>query len=154
MLHFYDMNYFYYVCATYPIYIAIVYAVVYVVMMHEKVHHVRHMVTIIGGAIVAYFMAVFLKGIIMHPRPDLTQALFIPNDIYSFPSGHATFMFTLAYSMYTLDKRGSWVLFFLACVTGIARVISGVHYWYDIVGGIVLAYLITHVVVYSVKKFS
>ena len=146
------MNYIVYLGATYPIFIAIIYALLCVIIKHEKVHHIRNTLTVIGGAIIAYGVAIFLKGLFKHPRPDLTQALFVPNDIYSFPSGHATFMFTLVFIMYAYDKRAYIVLLFLAVITSISRVLAGVHYWYDIIGGIILAFIIAQAVLYSTTK--
>jgi undecaprenyl-diphosphatase len=56
----------------------------------------------------------------------------------SFPSSHATFMFTLAAAMaYRRKKWGYW-FFAVAGATGIARAYSLLHYPTDIVFGAVL----------------
>lgn len=143
-----------YFFAVYPIFIATAYAFAHVIVKHERKNHIRHIAIIFGGAIAAWGIATFLKEVIAHPRPDLTHALFKPGDIYSFPSGHATFMFTLAFSMYSFDKRAFSILLVLAILTGIARVLSGVHYWYDIVAGAVLAWVVARVVMYIVQLIS
>lgn len=143
-----------YYLAVYPIYLAVAYAVLHVIFRHERKNHIRHILIILGGAITAWCVATFLKEIIAHPRPDLTNALFIPSDQYSFPSGHSTFMFMLAFSMYSFDKKAFAFLAFLAIVTGVARVLSGVHYWYDIIAGAVLAWFVARVVIYSVWAIS
>ncbi len=53
----------------------------------------------------------------------------------SFPSSHATLMFTLAASMWQVRKKwGYWFLAF-AALTGMARVYSLVHYPSDVVCG-------------------
>jgi membrane-associated phospholipid phosphatase len=40
--------------------------------------------------------------------------------------------------MYGFDKRAGTFLLALAVITGIARVLAGVHFWYDIFGGMIL----------------
>lgn len=122
--------------AAYPIYIASLYAVIHVLLRHEKRHHVTHIASVFLSGLIAFFISRTLKVFIDHPRPDLLHALFVPEDVYSFPSGHATYMFALAFALYGFDKKGGVVLFVLAAVTGLARVLAGVHYWYDIVGGL------------------
>ena len=56
--------------------------------------------------------------------------------------------------MYSFDKKAFTFLVVLAVLTGIARVLSGVHYWYDIVAGAVLAWVVARVVIYIVWAIS
>lgn len=139
--------------AEYLIFIASAYSIFHVITKHERKHHVRHIVIILGAALCAWVVAHFLKDIIRHPRPDLANPLVPENDPYSFPSGHTTFMFTLAFAMLSFDKRPARILFALAVVTGVCRVIVGVHFWYDIVGGVIVAYFVAKSVVYLAKDF-
>lgn len=141
-------------CAVVLIYVAIIFACVRVLRRHEKKHHLRHIVMLIGTAFGAWIAADFFKQLIAYPRPDLTDALFLPLNIYSYglPSGHAAFMFALAATMYAFDKRAGHVLLVLAIVTGISRVLAGVHFWYDIVGGAILGYTVSAIVVYVCKR--
>lgn len=147
------MNQIIYFLSAIPIYLSIFYALFHVITKHERKYHIGHVFIIGGSAILAWILTFVLKDVIAHPRPDLTKALFIPNDVYSFPSGHATFMFALAFSMYRFDKRAGVILFVLAVVTGIARVFAGVHFWYDIVGGIIVAYIVSSITLSFVKYF-
>ena len=68
----------------------------------------------------------------------------------SLPSGHATFMFTLAAAMWQLKRKWGYCFFGLAAVTGIARVYSLVHYPTDILAGA----LIGIATVYLVKRIT
>lgn len=147
------MNHLAIFCAEYLIFIAALYSVIHVVTKHERKHHLRHIVIIIGGALLAWVVAHVLKDLIHHPRPNLSNPLVPENDPYSFPSGHTTFMFTLAFAMCTFDKKTAVILFVLATLTGISRVIVGVHYWYDIIGGVVIAYIIAKLVTTAAKRF-
>ncbi len=147
------MNQIIYFCATYLIYIASAYAFLHVILKHEQRHHIKHIAIIFGSGIMAWIIGHFLKNVIAHQRPDMANALLIPNDIYSFPAGHATFMFALAFSLYTFDKRAGTIIFILGIISGVSRVLAGVHYWYDIVGGFILGGLIAYIVVVSTKSF-
>ena len=140
-------------CAEALIFIAVAYAMLHVYFKHEKRHHIRHIAMVLGAAVLSWAASHFLKNIIAHPRPDLTFALIDPNDPYSFPSGHASFMFALAFTMYAIDRRAAWILLVLATITGISRVLVGVHYWYDIVGGAVLGLIVAVVVTALGKRF-
>jgi undecaprenyl-diphosphatase len=138
--------------AEYLLYIAFVYAVVHIYFLHEKKHHIRHLITVVGTPVFAWLIAHTVKNIIARPRPDPGLALIVPDSLYSFPSGHATLMFALAATMYAYDRRAGWVLAALATITGIARVLAGVHYWYDIAAGAALGYAVSLVVVIILKR--
>ena len=147
------MNEAIYLLAAVPIFISSIYGLYHVIRKHERKNHVRHIMVIALSATVAWVISVVLKEQIAHPRPDLTKALFYPNDPYSFPSGHATFMFGLTFAMYSFDKHAGRILFILALITGIARVLAGVHFWYDIHGCFVLGAVVASIVVTVSRNF-
>lgn len=140
------------ICAKYLIFVSILYTLFFVIKTYGREKSVRYIVVIFGGAVTAWVVAHFLKGIVAHERPDAVYALLVPDDRYSFPSGHATFMFALASVVHFFNSRQAKVLFVLAFITGIARVLAGVHYWYDIVGGAVLGSLVASFIYMSSKK--
>lgn len=146
------MDFFIIFLAEYFLYIAFVYAVLHIYFLHEKKFNIRYLATIIGIPVFAWFVGRFIKNVVEHPRPDLATALIVPDSLYSFPSGHATLMFALAATMYAYDKKAGLILFVLAVATGIARVLAGVHYWYDIVGGAVLGYVVSLIVITVLKR--
>ena|SRR3989344_7065978 len=78
------------------------------------------------------------------PRPFLvlqTHQLMAEN-AYSFPSGHATFFFALAAAVYFYNKRWGLWLFAGSVLMGLARVVAGVHYPSDILGGMLIGIII------------
>lgn len=141
-------------CAVILIYVASTVAIYRVLKRHEKKHHIRHIVMLIGTSVGAWAAAHFFKNLINYPRPDLSKALFLPLDAGSqgLPSGHAAFMFALAATMYSFDKKAGYALYALAIITGIARVLAGVHFWYDILGGAILGYAVSQCVIYLSKR--
>ena len=139
-------------CATYLIYVSIAAAAFHIFFKHEKKHHLRHIVIIFGSAVFAWLIAHVLKGQIAHERPNLVNALIVPDDRYSFPSGHATFMFALTFAMLGFDKKIATFIGVLAVFTGIARVLAGVHFWYDILGGFVLGAGVASIIVAISKQ--
>lgn len=79
----------------------------------------------------------------VRPRPFQVfnlEPLIIDNHP-AFPSGHAAMYFALAFSIFSFNKKlGYWFLFF-AFLNSLARIIAGVHWVSDIVGGASLAAL-------------
>ena len=61
---------------------------------------------------------------------------------YSFPSGHATFFMALAVSIFFSHKKMGYVFMFFALFIGIARIIAGVHFPIDILGGFIIGALV------------
>lgn len=59
----------------------------------------------------------------------------------SFPSGHMTFYFVLALSIFLLNKKWGWFFIVSVILMGLARIFVGVHWPLDIIGGILIALL-------------
>ncbi len=79
-----------------------------------------------------------------HPRPFMipTGILLIAHAAESsFPSDHATIMFSISLMLLTFkDLRRSGVIFFiLAFISGLARVYSGLHFPLDMAGSLFVA---------------
>ena len=140
-------------CAAYLIYIACIYVFLRIVLLHKKEDRITNLLAVFASAVASWTLGHFLKDLFAHARPDLTVALIVPIDPYSFPSGHSSFMFALAFAMYLLDKHAGKIILVLATAVGIARVLAGVHYWYDIVGGMALGAFVAYVIVRVIKNF-
>lgn len=93
------------------------------------------------------FQALFvfaLKGIIRRRRPDGEWGGIYRNiDPHSFPSGHATRAIMLAVLAAGLGPPWfGWVMAFWAPLVCVSRVLTGVHYLSDILGGMLLGLLL------------
>ncbi len=104
------------------------------------------------SAVIARFGITELIRFFYHrPRPFLIYTgihnLIFENE-WSFPSGHTTFFFAFSMAIYLYNKRwGTW--FFIASfVISISRVIAGIHYPSDILGGALIG-IFVGCVVYS-----
>ncbi len=59
----------------------------------------------------------------------------------SFPSGHAAFLFALSTAVFFFNKKLGIVFLIASFFIGLARVFIGVHYPFDILGGMVVGVL-------------
>jgi undecaprenyl-diphosphatase len=109
----------------------------------------REIFTALISAGLGWFMAEVIKNAVQSPRPfeaiDGINNLF-PEVGYAFPSQHATFFTALAFAIYLQHKKAGYFFLFLALAIGVARVVAGVHYPIDILGGIVLGILVAYIV--------
>ncbi|RKP58128.1 undecaprenyl-diphosphatase [Cohnella endophytica] len=96
--------------------------------------------------VVALLVAsLIISPMVNHPRPFVdhqVHQLIAHAPDASFPSDHATFAFSLAFSILFAKRKTGVALLALAVITGIARVFVGVHYPADIGGAILLSFII------------
>ncbi|MEI8174609.1 MAG: phosphatase PAP2 family protein [bacterium] len=102
---------------------------------------------------VAYLLATILKLIFHTSRPFLAlpdvHALFSETG-FAFPSGHAAFFSALGIALFFTHKKAGYVFISFALLIGLARIIAGVHFPIDILGGFILGTLVA----YFVNKIS
>jgi undecaprenyl-diphosphatase len=129
-------------CAVYLPYVVILFAVVFMLFHHRSF---RELSRVLFSGIFAWILSKLLKLLIHTPRPfdalSNVRSLF-PENGYSFPSGHASFFFALAFAIFFFHKRVGWVFLSAALVIGLARIAGGVHFPIDILGGAVLGYAV------------
>lgn len=79
-----------------------------------------------------------IRIIVPNPRPNAAlhiEAL-LNETSSSFPSAHAATFFVLAMTLWFFNKNWSRWFFAFALINGIARIAAGVHWPFDILGGI------------------
>lgn len=83
------------------------------------------------------------------PRPFVVGEfmLLIPHSADNgFPSDHTLFVGAIAAIIFFFNRKFGALLFALAFLVGVARVLAGVHHFIDIFGSVVIASVITYIV--------
>jgi undecaprenyl-diphosphatase len=105
-----------------------------------------NIVVVLGAAFLAYVVAYILKNIYPSPRPfialDNVHKLIDHGGIDSFPSGHATFFSAVATALYFYHKKIAFFYAIGALIIGLSRIIAGIHWPFDILGGYILGGII------------
>jgi membrane-associated phospholipid phosphatase len=140
-------------------YLVVLIAVIFLLFHHEVLpsknpfkifkQKWKEIVLVFFSGIFAWCVAQVLK-ILFHTSRPFTEflqvnPLFLEND-YAFPSGHATFYMALAFALFFSHKKVGYVFMFIALLIGIARIIAGVHFPIDILGGFILGTGIAYLV--------
>lgn len=99
-----------------------------------------------------------LKNLIRRNRPFVTlmnlKLLIPPPASYSFPSGHTASSFAAFGVFYFLNLKYKYLVFLTAFLIAFSRIYLGVHYFSDIVGGIILGFGISYLICNYYKKNS
>lgn len=149
--------------AVYFPYIVVIIAGLFILFHHEVwqarnpfqifMQKKKEILLVFFSGVVAWVLAYVFKFLVHLPRPFISLPdvrSVISEDGFAFPSSHATFFMALAFSIFFFHKKAGYVFIFFALLIGFARIIAGVHFPFDILGGFVLGILIA----YLVKKFS
>jgi membrane-associated phospholipid phosphatase len=102
-----------------------------------------------------------ISQIYVRQRPFVTMRnikLLVPHGADGgMPSHHMVFMMALATSIFLVERRLGYLFIVLTLLTGIARVVAGIHYPSDILVGVLLGWFVTWFYFYfsnSKKLFS
>lgn len=107
-------------------------------------------VTVIS-IIIARLGAVELIRFFYHrPRPFVAYQVhqLLSENGWSFPSGHSAFFFAMATAIYLYNKKWGTGFFLAAILMNISRIIAGVHYPSDILGGAIIGMAVAYIVFY------
>jgi len=109
----------------------------------------------VGSIIVSRLFIVELIRFFYHrPRPIILYNLnqLIPETGYSFPSGHSTIFFAASAAIFCYNKKLGVIFFVASVLMNISRVIVGVHYLSDIIGGMILGSIVAFSLFYLIEK--
>lgn len=97
------------------------------------------------SSVTAWVFAYILKFLFKTERPFIAlegvRSLFSESG-FAFPSGHSTFFMALAFSIFFYHKKAGYIFIVFALLIGMARIMAGVHFPIDILGGYLLGFLI------------
>lgn len=100
---------------------------------------------------------VILKNWVARPRPFLTHPelhplIHLPTD-FSFPSGHTSCAFAVAFVIYALlPKRYSIPALLVAAFVGLSRLYLGVHYPTDVLAGVLIGLGAAMLAIWCVRR--
>ncbi|RXA21977.1 undecaprenyl-diphosphatase [Methanosarcina sp. MSH10X1] len=122
-----------------------------------KNQHLQEILFTGYAALLGMGINVFITLFYFHPRPFMipTGTLLIAHaSESSFPSDHATIMFSLSLMLLAFKelRRTGVVFLMLSCISGLARVYSGLHFPMDIAGSL-LAALLSMGILLALKKY-
>jgi undecaprenyl-diphosphatase len=88
------------------------------------------------------------------PRPFLVLPVhqLLADTSWSFPSGHATFFFAMATAVFLYNRKVGIVFFAAVILITVSRVITGIHYPSDIVGGAIIGIAVAYTTFYYVVR--
>lgn len=115
------------------------------------------MQALIAGFIGRVVIVSIIRALFFRPRPfvaDTVNQLVAhdPKDA-SFPSGHASVMFAIAFVVLMFDAEWGVVYLIAATISATARVVVGVHFPLDILGGALVGLLSAITVRWIFKKY-
>ena len=114
------------------------------------------LVTVISITVARLGVTELIRFFYHRPRPFITiqvRQLLSENDS-SFPSGHSAFFFAMATAIYLYNKKWGIGFFLAAILMNVSRIIAGVHYPSDIIGGAIIGMAVAYIVFYFAEKIK
>ena len=134
----------------------------YIITADNHRQAIKNSTLIVLSGLLAWAFADLIKYIFPHDRPfvalDSINVLFERGGTNSFPSGHTAFISSVATMFYFYNKKIGVGMFFVVLLVGVGRVMSGMHWPSDILGGVILggvvAFSIFHIYRVYQKYYS
>jgi len=137
--------------AVYFIYVVIILAVLFLFQRFNW----KEIILLCMSAGFAFVLAKVLKILIHTSRPfDVFPQVYslFPETGYAFPSGHTAVASAIAFALFFTHKKAGYVFMFFALIIGLVRIIAGVHFPIDILGGFVLGSLVAYLFAFFTKN--
>ena len=132
----------------------------FILLLYFSLHPKRKKIYIFSVTIISALFsraaAEIIRFFYHHPRPFVNHPVhqLLPESGWSFPSGHSSFFFAMATAIYFYNKKWGLGFFIAALFMNISRIIAGVHYPLDILGGMILGIAAAWFVAYFAKTIS
>lgn len=143
-------------CASYLAYILIALFVIVVIASRDRWKDKLYflIVTALSTLVARFGVTELIRFFYHRPRPFsvLPVHQLLTDTAWSFPSGHATFFFAMATAIYLYNKKWGIVFFIATVLITLGRVIAGIHYPSDIIGGAIIGIIVAHATFYFASK--
>jgi undecaprenyl-diphosphatase len=128
----------------------------YFLKRDQKTKLSSFIITIVSALALSSALTYLIRFLYHRPRPFTAFAIknLLVETSYSFPSHHATFFFTMATVIYLYNKNWGRGFFIAALIICLSRIIAGIHYPSDILGGMIIGVLAGYLTSYLIKKLS
>lgn len=146
-----------FLASTFPYLLILAFVGLVVASAYPKREKLEILLVTAASSLIARFGAVELIRFFYHrPRPFITFNFhpLVPESSWSFPSGHATFFFGMAMAIYLYNRKWGIWFFVAATFISLCRVIVGVHYPSDIIGGALIGCLVAFFVDKGVRFYA
>ena len=102
----------------------------------------------------SWILSNIIKNILRLNRPfiDLHITPLYKEVGFSFPSEHMAVFTAIAVCMFFINKKAGYIFSFIAILVGLSRVIIGVHYPVDILGGAIVGLIMSLIFIEIFKK--
>ncbi len=113
-------------------------------------------VTAVSVVIASLGVTELIRFFYHRPWPFLLYSLhpLISENEWSFPSDHSAFFFAMAMAIYLYNKKWGIWFFIAAILMNISRIVAGVHYPSDILGGAMVGIVVGYLVVCFAEKWK
>lgn len=138
---------------------ALTYLSIFLIMVWSLVTKKRKMYDfslLVFTGISSWLVARFLKLLFQIQRPfiqDNIVPLFHETG-YSFPSEHTAVLSALAFAIYSINKKLGIVFFIFTFIVAMSRIVIGVHYPLDILGGVIVGLVTAFLAVKVFRKIK
>jgi len=122
----------------------------------DKSKRIALVMSMVSLVVANFGLNKIIAGLWYRPRPDLSvvglKEVFFHRPDFSFPSDHAAALFAITFTLYLFGwkKAANWFLLYSLVIT-FARVVIGVHFPLDIVGGAAVGFVASYLV-FLLKK--
>lgn len=141
--------------AKYLVYLLVVAAVIFTFFQKREVLK-RMIVFAVISLPITYIVAKIAGKLYFDPRPFVTQhvAPLIPHaPTNGFPSDHALISFAVAWIIFLHNKKAGIVFLLVALLIGVSRVYVRVHSPIDIIGSLVISFVVAFLTEYALKSW-
>lgn len=130
--------------------IAIFFAFLYfsAYLKREKLH--IFFITAFSVIVSRFGITELIRFFYHRPRPFITDSnvqYLVSDNSWSFPSGHSAFFFAMAMAIYLYNKKWGIGFFIATLLMNLSRIIAGVHYPSDILGGAIVGIMIAYAII-------